>query len=209
LETLVKKEATLRSSKTPSKLYEQLKLATIFVTHWISVNYIPTLDELREFYRRGAGIICKRNQRGADLILPLLFNDVMSAVIIQIKNMKGLFDAKWPDSASYKVSAEYAFKWKPSSPFLSLYLNLGTKSQTPCFIVNSRNEKQLALAARGVGPSTFPFLASDYLQGLTSIVQLILNDWSMDLRALHPDPVSSAQAMRLLPHSFLGKPFSS
>jgi hypothetical protein len=44
----------------------------LFFTHYIGCNYTPTLADLAEFFKRGAAVLCKTNQAGVDMIIPVL-----------------------------------------------------------------------------------------------------------------------------------------
>lgn len=44
----------------------------MFFTHYIGCSYTPTLADLAEFFKRGAAVLCKTNQAGVDMIIPVL-----------------------------------------------------------------------------------------------------------------------------------------
>jgi hypothetical protein len=44
----------------------------VFFTHFINCSYTPTLGDLVDFFKRGAAILCKNNQKGIDMIIPVL-----------------------------------------------------------------------------------------------------------------------------------------
>ncbi|CAJ0758590.1 21867_t:CDS:2 [Entrophospora sp. SA101] len=83
-------------------------------------------------------VICKHNQAGVDLVLPVLLDwdgsntislDSMSYFQIQIKNWNQFHDDyDWTASATSKLSKEHAFKGritgKNRNPYLSLYFQL-------------------------------------------------------------------------------------
>ncbi len=47
----------------------------IFFTHFVYVTDTPTVDDLLEYFKIGAAIICKDNQHGFDNIIPVLLPD--------------------------------------------------------------------------------------------------------------------------------------
>ena len=44
----------------------------IFLTHFQRPTYTPTREQLRDFAIRGAGILCNRNTKAIDLIIPVV-----------------------------------------------------------------------------------------------------------------------------------------
>ena len=90
--------------------------------------------QLVEFFRCCAAVLCKRNQTGIDMILPLfsgsedddLSPDKFSYMLIQIKNHKGKkVDSDFPNSATSLLTPVYTGLEEPYLPFLSLYMSLG------------------------------------------------------------------------------------
>ncbi|KAG9300226.1 hypothetical protein G9A89_007685 [Geosiphon pyriformis] len=106
-------------------------------THFIPLTYIPNQTQLRTFFIRFAAVICKCDQAGVDLILPVLLDwdgsssisvDSMSYFLVQIKNWNQFFDDDSSASVTSRLSEKYVFKdriiGKILNPYLSLYLQL-------------------------------------------------------------------------------------
>ncbi|CAG8670090.1 3660_t:CDS:2, partial [Paraglomus brasilianum] len=127
---------------------QRLANGLLAFTHFIplTITYTPTQTELRSLFIRFAAVICKHNQAGVDLILPVwlvlvqdgsnhISSDLMSYFLIQIKNWNKFYDDDWPASATSKLSKKYVFKSESAStgeegnllPYLSLYLQLGAQ----------------------------------------------------------------------------------
>ncbi|CAG8522319.1 12399_t:CDS:2, partial [Dentiscutata heterogama] len=113
--------------------------AYIKFTHFINITYIPDKKDLRDALIRGIAYSCKRNQRGAGIIIPLYmgtldekFNeDRISYILIQVKNHstnnRGYGYKKFATSC---LSPAYiGIEDLLYMPFLSLYLQLGAKSE--------------------------------------------------------------------------------
>lgn len=180
-------------------------------THFIPLTYTPTQIELRSLFIRFAAVICKRNQAGVDLILPVLLDwdgsntislNSMSYFLIQIKNWNQFYDDDWPASATSKLSKEYVFKGssiteEKSNPYLSLYLQLGAPipELRPLHVdnlpsSNTRSKKRARLEGYGEQYCLSAF-------GLDKSVYHCLDKWSdndIDIlkQLLHawPDPVN-------------------
>ncbi|CAG8649282.1 5507_t:CDS:2, partial [Paraglomus brasilianum] len=117
------------------KLTSELQTARIRFTHFIRVTYTPSPKQLLEFFRRGAAVICKRNQVGVDLILLLLINidedkefspEHVTYVLIQVKNYQSGKDSSYPMTATSLLSPNNAgIEEIAKKPFVALYMQLG------------------------------------------------------------------------------------
>ncbi|CAI2187079.1 3041_t:CDS:2, partial [Funneliformis geosporum] len=141
-------------------------------THFIPLTYTPTQIELKSLFIRYAAVICKRNQAGVDLILPVL-----------------------------KLSKEYVFKGRitegKGNPYLSLYLQLGApiSELRPLHVnnlpsSNTRSKKrarleeygeQYCLSAFGLDKSVYHCL-DKWSDNDIGILKQLLHAW--------PDPVN-------------------
>ncbi|CAG8841880.1 12447_t:CDS:2, partial [Gigaspora margarita] len=125
--------------------------AYINFTHFINIRYIPDRKNLGKALIRGIAFSCKRNQRGADIIIPLYmgtldenFNeDRISYILIQVKNHSTNSRYEYKKSATTFLSPAYVgIEDLPYMPFLSLYLQLGAKSESadvPSKFTTTRN----------------------------------------------------------------------
>lgn len=52
--------------------YSRFLNGKIFFTHFISCCYTPTLGDLVDFFKRGAAVLCKTNEKSVDMIIPVL-----------------------------------------------------------------------------------------------------------------------------------------
>ncbi|CAG8854498.1 42178_t:CDS:1, partial [Gigaspora margarita] len=114
--------------------------AYIKFTHFINITYTPDRKDLENALIRGVAFSCKRNQQGADIIIPTYMGtldetvdeDRISYILIQVKNHstnnKGHGYLK---SATTMLSPAYiGIEDLSHMPFLSLYLQLGAKSES-------------------------------------------------------------------------------
>ncbi|KAJ3362357.1 hypothetical protein GGF32_006192 [Allomyces javanicus] len=105
-------------------------------THWVKVEYQVQPHHLVALFMRSAAILCKTNEKGVDLIIPVVMpNDqgehelkpsAMTFILVQVKNY-----AKHAASAraltarkrSARLDAlECGISWFPTLPYLSVYM---------------------------------------------------------------------------------------
>ncbi|KAG9286641.1 hypothetical protein G9A89_007768 [Geosiphon pyriformis] len=178
----------------PQKLADGL----LAFTHFIPVTYTPNQTQLRTLFIRFAAVICKRNQAGVDLIIPVLLDwdgsspisvDSMSYFLIQVKNWSKVYDAHWPSSATSKLSREFVYKDKTTeenqNPYLSLYLQLGApKPELESFYIesfpafNTKLQKKTRLEAEKAGKAKTQYCISGL--GLDKILYRCLDKLSDD-----------------------------
>jgi hypothetical protein len=72
LEALLGEESIRLISTVANKECSEFMNGTIFFTHFIPMFYSPRRQHLLHAMTRGAAIICKRNNAGVDLIIPVL-----------------------------------------------------------------------------------------------------------------------------------------
>lgn len=55
-------------------------------THFIPVTYVPVKEDLISIYKRRGAVLCKRNQKGIDLIIPIMCNKniKIGTILIQV-----------------------------------------------------------------------------------------------------------------------------
>ncbi len=97
--------ATYRESDTAfDSLEDTFKDGNIWFNHFIRVNDYNVINQefLWRLISRGAAVICATNQRGIDLLIPILIGDVLrkesvTAILIQVKNDKSYTEkpARW------------------------------------------------------------------------------------------------------------------
>ncbi|KAG9297278.1 hypothetical protein G9A89_009960 [Geosiphon pyriformis] len=197
---------------------QKLANGLLAFTHFIPVTYTPNQTQLRTLFIRFAAVICKRNQAGVDLIIPVLLDwdgsspisvDSMSYFLIQVKNWSKVYDAHWPSSATSKLSREFVYKGKTTeenqNPYLSLYLQLGAPEPAlesfyiesfPAF--NTKLQKKTRLEAEKAGKAKTQYCISGL--GLDKILYRCLDKLSDDdisilkqLLCAWPDPLNLAK----------------
>ncbi|KAG9290814.1 hypothetical protein G9A89_010962 [Geosiphon pyriformis] len=197
---------------------QKLANGLLAFTHFIPVTYTPNQTQLRTLFIRFAAVICKRNQAGVDLIIPVLLDwdgsspisvDSMSYFLIQVKNWSKVYDAHWPSSATSKLSREFVYKGKTTeenqNPYLSLYLQLGAPEPAldsfyiesfPAF--NTKLQKKARLEAEKAGKAKAQYCLSGL--GLDKILYRCLDKLSDDdisilkqLLCAWPDPLKLAK----------------
>jgi hypothetical protein len=124
----------LEDEKDSTYMQSTLCNALIKFTHFVKVTYTPSRQELLQFFIRGAAILCKECEKGADIIIPIFMGKVgtsldadrISYVLIQVKNLQNdAWDDAYPSSATSALSpARIGIEDLPHMPFLSIYMQL-------------------------------------------------------------------------------------
>ena len=183
--------------QTPEATRATMLDAFIMFTHFVRVSYVPSRVHLLSFLKRGAAILCKRGQKGIDLIIPALLGNgtiapgSISAIVVQIRNYQSLknTDRKYK-TAAVKVHPVYAgIEGWDDMPFLSLYLQLGrmpTSASSPVLAMEvpappmkrlrSSNvpidtRRQLGVVFFGLDPGTYPFLPDSTARLLSDLLK--------------------------------------
>jgi hypothetical protein len=60
----------------------------VYLTHFVYLTYSPTHDELKEYFLRGAGIHCRRNENAIDHLIPIWDGTEFSYILISVKNQQ-------------------------------------------------------------------------------------------------------------------------
>ena len=115
----------------------QLRHAWMNLNHFVQISDNLTLKMLKEGFQRGAGFICKRNQRGIDIVFPLYLGDLdasfddakFSVLVVQIKNLQMSKDAAKEDNSTWKMSLDYLkLSTLISEHYMSLYVAFDNES---------------------------------------------------------------------------------
>jgi hypothetical protein len=67
--------AVLAGSRMPKDERARLLGASMFLTHIVRARYTPDREDLLRFMARGAAVMCRRNEKGVDIIIPILLPD--------------------------------------------------------------------------------------------------------------------------------------
>jgi hypothetical protein len=111
--------------------------ATMGFTHFIPIAYVPEVHHLKEFYQRKCAVILKRNNPGADIMIPVrLSEEQYSYILIQVKNYDSSSrsaDKNYPVSSTSKLSSQFVFQKSElrnhGENYITLYWQLGFKGQ--------------------------------------------------------------------------------
>jgi hypothetical protein len=111
--------------------------ATVAFTHFIPITYAPKTCSLKEYYRRRCAVILKRNNPGADIMIPVkLSEDRYSYILIQVKNYASgdrNADKSYPSSGSSKLTPRFVFRKSDlkdhQEQYITLYWQLGFQGQ--------------------------------------------------------------------------------
>ncbi|GBC09551.1 hypothetical protein RclHR1_08980001 [Rhizophagus clarus] len=111
-----------------------LKNANISFTRFVTISTIPTRNDLAKGYETGVAFNLKRNQRGADFLIPIRMENKYTFWIIQIKNhnIKSTnYDFK--TDATSKLTPRYVFEKSDlagvNSYYLAMYWQLGAHNK--------------------------------------------------------------------------------
>lgn len=76
--------------------------------------------------QRGAAFVCRRGQKGVDLVVPIRTTNGVGGLLVQIKNWEDDFDSDYPASASSKLTPKYVgLDDVDIADCFCLYINLG------------------------------------------------------------------------------------
>uniref|UniRef100_A0A1D1ZLT8 Serum albumin n=1 Tax=Anthurium amnicola TaxID=1678845 RepID=A0A1D1ZLT8_9ARAE len=111
--------------------------ATVAFTHFIPITYVPKTRSLKEYYRRRCAVILKRNNPGADIMIPVkLAEDRYSYILVQVKNYASSdrnADKSYPESGSSKLTSRFVFRKSDlkdhGEQYITLYWQLGFQGQ--------------------------------------------------------------------------------
>ena len=124
--------ATDISTSKPNAL-APLGKGYIRFNHFVSITYTPSRKQLLKFLERGAAVLCKHNQCGVDIIIPVLLDpegrmniNNITYILVQVKNWRHTPSQHQVQEASrMKLSPEFAgITTQHLLPYLSLYLQL-------------------------------------------------------------------------------------
>ncbi|KAG9292749.1 hypothetical protein G9A89_002673 [Geosiphon pyriformis] len=114
---------------------KKLLKAYIRFNHFVAITYTPRPRHILEALKRGTAFVCKRNQQGTDLIIPLVMNigihghmslENISYVLVSVKNYQKSADNNYFNNAtSMNSPSNVRIEQLPTLPFLSLYMQFG------------------------------------------------------------------------------------
>jgi hypothetical protein len=110
--------------------HNALKNANISFTRFVTISTIPTENDLTKGYETGVAFNLKRNQKGADFLIPVRIENSYTFWINQIKNhnLKST-NSDFKTDATSKLTPNYVFEKsdlaKINSHYLAMYWQLG------------------------------------------------------------------------------------
>jgi hypothetical protein len=171
--------------------------ANISFTRFVTIRTIPTLDDVKEGYKSCVAFNLKRNQKGADFLIPVKCGEIYTVWIIQIKNhnLPGCNSDVTEDSTS-KLMPDYVFSKtnlaELEAPYLAMYWQLGAHQTDTkevdwgvAFRTRSHDEEESPLTHYTMlGLKSFKIARGDTLKGLRTILEAYVNPydtfWSSD-----------------------------
>jgi hypothetical protein len=194
-------QAALRSEFNSSQ-----KTAWVRCTHFVKIDYVPTVCQLLSLFRRGAAVIAKELKEGVDLFLPIVFcedtdseilDSMVSGVFVQVKNRKDTGDSGFPDTATTHLTpTATGFEIGDGLPFLSLYMNLGARVEPritmPDVITHATRpdgsneaQRQIRLSVFSISQVVYKVLKDDE-HGIAKSLSQIAKNW-VDPVVLHQE----------------------
>jgi hypothetical protein len=110
--------------------HNTLKNANVSFTRFVTISTIPNRNDLTKGYETGVAFNLKRNQRGADFLIPVRIEKKYTFWIIQIKNhnIKST-NSEFKTDATSKLTPKYVFEKsnlaEVDSHYLAMYWQLG------------------------------------------------------------------------------------
>jgi hypothetical protein len=138
-------------------------------THFIYVVFTPTRDEMKQYFARGAAIFCKRNQKGADIILPVLLPPTtpvtksspysFSYILISVKNYSSQSnEAKLAPSRTRAETVGIDIPENINYSHMTLFMDVGADLPPQLFSPTvGRQSERLDELARYKYPATISF----------------------------------------------------
>ncbi|GBC02926.1 hypothetical protein RclHR1_00490012 [Rhizophagus clarus] len=108
------------------------KRATVSFTRFVTIRTIPTLNDVRRGYKSCVAFNLKRNQQGADFLIPVKCDENYGIWIIQIKNHNlPKYDSSVKVDSTSKLEPSYVFSKTDLKelevPYLAMYWQLGAQ----------------------------------------------------------------------------------
>ncbi|KAG9296145.1 hypothetical protein G9A89_014737 [Geosiphon pyriformis] len=161
--------------------------ATVAFTHFIPITYVPEICSLKKYYQRRCAVILKRNNPGADIMIPVkLAEDRYSYILVQVKNYASSdrnADKTYPESGSTKLTSRFVFRNSDlkdhTEQYITLYWQLGFEgqlSEVPPIRESKRQkleQKQHTFAHFGL--DTFEFLDSSIKKELADLLDAFIS----------------------------------
>jgi hypothetical protein len=131
--------------------FRRFKKGKIFLTHFITCNYVPTVGDLTSFFERGAGILCKTNQSGVDMIIPVVLPPVSDAKFNPPSDK--VSEAKFKKNCR-KTTAHLDLSGKAKIPHHDEYDIPETLQSSPSSTMNAQTSRKTVSALKPVTPDT-------------------------------------------------------
>jgi hypothetical protein len=144
---------------------------------------VPEKHFLKEYYQRRCAVILKRNNPGADIMIPVkLSEDRYSYILIQVKNYTSSYrssDKDYPESGSSKLSSRFVFQKSDlkdhGEQYVTSYWQLGFQGQlreVPPIRTSKRQkiEQQLQHPFAHFGLNFFAFLDPSVKEELADLL---------------------------------------
>lgn len=185
----------------------------VFFNHFISIGFTVNLKDLAYYFKRGAAILCQRNEKTVDLIIPICFsntvcNEEMGCVLVQVKNRKQA-SSEWIVESSPSMRSYAEDIGVDIGKMFVLYLHF---SREPSFSgyfgdpICGPNTRNANYSVNGIVSMSYKF--SDYsclIQAHSHVLQNLLTAF-VDPTELEKDLRSeryAKTAKELLPGTFL------
>ncbi|KAG9304908.1 hypothetical protein G9A89_010770 [Geosiphon pyriformis] len=161
--------------------------ATVAFTHFIPITYVPETCSLKEYYQRRCAVILKRNNPGADIMIPVkLAEDRYSYILAQLKNYASSdrnADKTYPESGSSKLTSRFVFQQSDlkdhEEQYITLYWPLGFQGQLreipPIRESKCQKLEQKQHTFAHFGLDTFEFLDSSIKKELADLLDAFIS----------------------------------
>lgn len=125
-ETLIGKDNIKYIYFSEQRYKEEFLGGEVSLTHFVYVDYLPSVQNLERYYHCKAGILCQRSQDIIDIILPVrLQSGNFSCLLEQVKNFSKV--NKFP-KISNNIANELGYKLE--SPYLYKFVQIGSTTES-------------------------------------------------------------------------------
>ncbi len=115
-----------------------------------------------DFIRRGAAIICKRGQKGIDLMIPIVLTDGnLSFVLVQVKNRKS--DPERKTAHELLTPESVGLANYQAVPYLAIWCSVGlrTCSYEDIQSIHLTDPNQFGFSVTGFKKSSYPVIPAN------------------------------------------------
>jgi hypothetical protein len=170
----INEEAHLSSKESWERLVGK---GRVFCSYVAEDDSTPSRSKLLKVLQYGFMVACKNNQKGTDMVLPVLLpnkdnvyallEENICPLFIQTKNLQASKSITFEREILEKMTPNYTgiCKGDSKNPYMAIYMQLATSKKTSPHVglpdVEHLQKGQCAFACFGIGATLYPFLDAE------------------------------------------------